>query len=54
MEKMKETYPNKMPKTMIPSKEQQKSIGGKKSKNELKGDQAQHLQGWTTSPTKAN
>jgi len=39
MEKMKETYPNKMPKTMIPSKGQQKSIRGKKSKGELKGNQ---------------
>jgi len=40
MEKMKETYPNKMPKTRIPSKGQQKSIGGKTSKCELKGNQA--------------
>jgi hypothetical protein len=39
MGKMKKTYPNKTFKTLIPSEGQQKSIGGKKSKGELKDNQ---------------
>ncbi len=43
-----------MPKTLILSKGQQKSMGGKKPKGKLKNDQTKHLQGWTTNPIEAN
>jgi hypothetical protein len=46
--------PNGMPKTLMPSDGQQKMVGGKKLGGKPKGDQVEHLWGWTKSPTKAN
>ncbi len=43
-----------MPKTQMPSKGQQTLVGGEKPRDKLEGDQVEHLQGWTTIPTKAN
>jgi len=53
-EEIKEANPNGTPKTLISSKRQQKSIKGEKLGCKLEGDQAKHLQGWTTSPRIAN
>jgi hypothetical protein len=53
-ERLKEINLNGMPKTLILSKGQQKSMGGKKPKGKLKNDQTKHLQGWTTNPIEAN
>ncbi len=38
----------------MPSKGQQTLVGGEKPRDKLEGDQVEHLQGWTTIPTKAN
>jgi hypothetical protein len=43
-----------MPKTQMPSKGQQKVVGGEKPRDKLEDDHVEHLRGWTTSPTKVN
>jgi hypothetical protein len=41
-------------KTLIPSKWQQKLVGGKKLRSSLEGNQVEHLLSWTMNPTKIN
>jgi hypothetical protein len=43
MEEIKETNPNKMLETLIPSKGQQKLVKTKELRGKLKGDQTKHL-----------
>jgi hypothetical protein len=51
-EKKTEADPNGTPKTLMPFDKQEKSMGGKKLRGRLEGDQDQHLWAWARSPTK--
>jgi len=50
----KKKDPNGMPKTLMPFDGQSKMVRGEKLGGKPKGNQVEHLQGWTKSPTKAN